>query len=52
MNGTRVTGGLKLNHVPATTASNDDVYGLVLAVAGGNLGVEEIAKRLRRLVGG
>ncbi len=38
--------------MPATTAANDDVYRLVMDVADGNLGVEEIAKRLRRLVCG
>ena len=43
---------LELNDVPATTASNDDVYRLVMDVADGNLGVDEIAKRLRGLVGG
>lgn len=43
---------LELNGVPITTASNDDVYQLVMEVAAGRLGVEEIAKHLQRVVGG
>ena len=43
---------LELDDLRATTAANDDVYSLVMDVAGGHLGVEEIAQRLRRLVGG
>jgi len=40
---------LEINGVPVTGASNDDVYDLVISVAAGNLGVDEIAAGLRRL---
>jgi death-on-curing protein len=41
---------LELNAVPITTAANDDVYELVMRVAGGHPpGVEEISERLRAL---
>ncbi|MGH9042074.1 MAG: hypothetical protein ACRDZ3_17785 [Acidimicrobiia bacterium] len=40
---------LELNGVTITGASNDDVYELVMEVAGGHPAVEEIAVRLRDL---
>ena len=40
---------LELNGVHITTASNDDVYQLVMEVAGGRPGVAPIAERLRGL---
>jgi death-on-curing protein len=40
---------LELNGVAITRATNDDVYQLVMDVAGGHRGVEEIAEWLRRL---
>jgi death-on-curing protein len=40
---------LELNGVTITRATNDDVYQLVMDVAGGHRGVEEIAEWLRRL---
>ena len=40
---------LEINGVRVTGASNDDVYDLVVAVAAGNLGVDEIAAGLRRV---
>jgi death-on-curing protein len=41
---------LELNGVAMTAASNDDVYELVVRVAGGTLSVDEIAAALQRLV--
>lgn len=43
---------LGLNGVAASTASNDQVYGLVVGVAAEQRSIEEIAARLRRLVTG
>ena len=40
---------LEINGVRVTGASNDDVYDLVVAVAAGNMGVDEIAAGLRRV---
>lgn len=42
---------LEFNGVGATQASNDDVYEFVMEVAAGQLSVEDIATRLRRIVG-
>lgn len=42
---------LLLNGVDATTASNDDVYDLVMGVAAGQEPVAAIAKGLRQIVG-
>ena len=41
---------LDINGVDAGTASNDDVYALVMGVAADNPTIEEIANRLRRIV--
>ena len=43
---------LELNGMKATRASNDDVYDLVMDVAGNNREVDEIANRLRSMVRG
>jgi death on curing protein len=40
---------LEINGLPVTSTSNDDVCDLVVAVAAGNLGVDEIAAGLRRI---
>ena len=42
---------LELNGIDATAASNDGVYDLVVDVAAGSHGVEDIAILLRRLIG-
>jgi death-on-curing protein len=41
---------LDLNGVDPTVASNDEVYELVMAVAAGPIGVDEIATRLRAMI--
>ena len=41
---------LELNGIEVTEATNDDVYELVMRVAAGQLGVDEIAQGLRALV--
>lgn len=41
---------LDLNGVDPTVASNDEVYELVMAVAAGPLGVDELAARLRAMI--
>jgi len=43
---------LELNGVTVAAASNEDVYELVVAVAGGRHGVEEIAALLQKVAGG
>ena len=43
---------LELNGVDVTTATNDDVYDLVMDVAAGDDDVEQISKRLRALIPG
>ncbi len=43
---------LELNSVTVAAASNDDVYELVIGVAGGRQGVDEIAALLQKVVGG
>jgi death-on-curing protein len=40
---------LELNDVQPSSASNDDVYGLVMSVAAEDLALEDIAERLGRL---
>ena len=40
---------LELNEVSVASASNDDVYELVIAVASTNMAVDDIAERLRVL---
>lgn len=40
---------LRLNGIDVTVAGNDDVYDLVMDVAGGHRPVSEVAERLRRL---
>jgi death-on-curing protein len=40
---------LDLNGIDVSVAGNDDVYNLVMDVAGGHHGVAEVAARLRRL---
>ena len=40
---------LEINGVPVTHAGDDEVYDLVMAVAAGSPGVDEIADRLRRI---
>ncbi len=42
---------LELNRVSVTSASNDDVYDLVMDVAGGDPGLPTIAAKLERLAG-
>jgi death-on-curing protein len=42
---------LELNGVVVTITSNDDVYDLVMGVAGGSQDIHEIARLLRRVVG-
>lgn len=41
---------LELNGIEVTEATNDDVYELVMRVAAGQLGVDEIAQGLRTLL--
>ena len=41
---------LELNGIEVTEATNDDVYELVVRVAAGQLGVDEIAQGLRTLL--
>ena len=41
---------LEINGVPASTATNDDVYEFVMAVAAGDLEVSEIAGALRTII--
>ena len=41
---------LEINGIEISKASNDDVYDLVIAVAGGQPSVDEIALRLRGLI--
>jgi death-on-curing protein len=41
---------LDINGIDATTATNDDVYDLVLWVASSTTSIEEIAGRLRRII--
>lgn len=41
---------LEINGVSATSATNDDVYDLVMRVAAGALSVEEIAEGLRSII--
>jgi death on curing protein len=41
---------LSINGMDASTATNDDVYELVMEVASGSLAVEEIARRLGGIV--
>lgn len=41
---------LEFNGIPASSASNDDVYELVMEVAAGDQGVERIADRLHGLL--
>ena len=41
---------LEINGIRATSASNDEVYDLVMRVAAGSLSVEEIAAGLRSIV--
>ena len=43
---------LEINGVPASTATNDDVYDFVIEVAAGHLEIAEIADRLRRIIPG
>ena len=40
---------LELNGIPASSASNDDVYALVMDCAAGDLDIEQIAVRLQGL---
>jgi hypothetical protein len=40
---------LRLNGIDVSVAANDDVYRLVMDVAGGRRTVDEITERLRRL---
>ena len=42
---------LDLNGMDVTRASNDEVYGFVMTVAGGQQSVPEIAEGLQRIVG-
>ena len=42
---------LDINGIDAAKATNDDVYELVMAVASGDVEIELIADRLRRLTG-
>lgn len=42
---------LELNGVDPTQASNDDVYGLVMALAAGDPPLDHIAAELRRIAG-
>ena len=42
---------LELNEASVSTAANDDVYDLVVAVATGTLGVDEIAEALQLMHG-
>lgn len=42
---------LEVNGIGATSASNDDVYDLVMRTAAGSLSVEEIAAGLQSIVG-
>ncbi len=41
---------LELNAIAITTATNDDVYDLVITVASSPISVDEIADRLRNLI--
>ena len=41
---------LTINEVDVTVAWNDDIYTLVMDMAAGSLGVEEVAKQLRALL--
>jgi death-on-curing protein len=41
---------LEINELSVAAASNDDVYALVMAVAQGELALDDIAERLRHLV--
>lgn len=41
---------LEINGVPASRATNDDVYDLVMRVAAGRRSVDEIARELRRII--
>lgn len=43
---------LEINGHPVVHAANDDVYDLVIEVAGTDLGLDAIASRLRALAGG
>lgn len=43
---------LEVNGLPASGATNDDVYDFVMEVAAGNLEVSEIARRLRAIIDG
>lgn len=43
---------LHLNDVPVERAGNDDVYKLIMAVAGGDADIEAIARALRTVVEG
>lgn len=40
---------LDINGIPITTATNDDVYELVVAIAAGDPPLDEIARRLQHL---
>lgn len=43
---------LDLNGIDPTSATNDDVYDVVIAIASGQPSVEEISRRLQAIVGG